>query len=169
MKIKKPIIKYTEEKKLADCIKDNDYSNIMINGNENNLEITDITFDSAIFNKIDFNNISLNNIDLVDVIFNDCDLSNMNFDHKYLTRVVFNNCKLSGISFIGTKLKDIEINNCNGKYVNFSDTDMENIIIKDSDLSESFFAVLLPIPFTHCFKNNSKSTTFPSLIELKIS
>ena len=75
-KIIEPKIKFTDY-----FIKDNyEYSIDNKEFDQNNIEdFSNITFNSCIFNKIDFNDIKLLNVEFVDCIFNNCDLSNKSF------------------------------------------------------------------------------------------
>ena len=58
MKIVSPKIKNCVEYSIIDSIKDNDFSNKLYKTNiKENIIISDITFDSCIFNNINFSNI----------------------------------------------------------------------------------------------------------------
>ena len=119
MKVNKPKIMTYEEKSFDDCLEDEEFSNVMISITpEKELLISELTFDSCIFKKIDFNNIKLQDIDLLDVIFENCDLSNQSFDKKFINRVTFNNCKLIGTTFIDAAIRDVSFINCNARYIN---------------------------------------------------
>ena len=63
MKIVSPKIKNYVEYSIIDSIKDNDFSNKLYNTNiEDNVIISDITFDSCIFNNINFSNIKFQKV-----------------------------------------------------------------------------------------------------------
>ena len=62
----------------------NSFSNVIIETEpDEKIVISDVAFDSCIFNNINFSNIKLDNVDLIDVIFKDCDLSYMDFTGSY--------------------------------------------------------------------------------------
>ena len=112
MKFNNPKIKKCNNKTFEECIKDNEYYNAIF-VEKPKFDLKYITFDSCIFENIDFTSIKLIEVCLIDVIFKNCDLSNQEFDKQMLSRVKFENCKLVGTSFIDSSLRDIEFLNCN--------------------------------------------------------
>ena len=131
MKRKKPKILSCEEKSILTAYQNKEYYNCHFKENiDKNIEISDTTFDSCIFTKIDFTNIKFTNVDFVDVIFEECDLSNKKFDKQLLSRVNFKNCKMIGVSFIDSSLKDTEFTECITKYLNFSGAKLNNVLFQ---------------------------------------
>ena len=118
-----------------------------------------ITIDSCIFRNVIFNNCSFKNIDLLDAKFENCDLSNSEFSGGSIHRVEFINCKLLGATFDESNLKDVLFQKVLGKYSNFSFAKFksvniiecnfqegifqqvrnEKIVLKDTDLTNSYF------------------------------
>ena len=81
MKITKPKISSCIDKDLLDAYYEYEFNNYKFSKNiEEKITISNTTFDSCIFEKIDFTNIILEDINLVDTIFDSCDLSNKSFD-----------------------------------------------------------------------------------------
>lgn len=134
-KIIEPKIKFTDY-----FIKDNyEYSIDNKEFDQNNIEgFSNITFNSCIFNKIDFNDIKLLNVEFVDCIFNNCDLSNKSFENAGIHRVIFNNSKLIGVSFSEVNLKNVMFNNCNLRYSNFYSVNVDNLLFSECTLEESY-------------------------------
>ena len=63
MKIAGPKIKNCVEYSIIDSIKDQEFSNKLYNTNiEDNVIISDITFDSCVFNNINFSNIKIDKV-----------------------------------------------------------------------------------------------------------
>ena len=140
MKISSPKIKSCIEGDLLDSIKYGDFNNKLYSNNiDGSVVVSDVTFDSCIFEDIDFNNIKLDNVDLVDVIFRNCDLSNQIFDNKLLCRVIFDNCKILGTSFVSSSFKDVLFDRCNGRYVNLFGSKICNVRMIDSDFGYGIF------------------------------
>lgn len=108
MKIAEPKISKCIENDLLTAYQDNDFSNSIFDKNINeNIKLSDITFDSCIFRNIDFKNIELENIDLVDVIFENCDLTNIMIDLFSLQGIIIDRLQSEDlVGVLGVKFKN---------------------------------------------------------------
>lgn len=138
MKFNKPKINNCVSKTFSSCFMSNDFSNGIFS-DDLTFDLSLVTFDSCIFESINFGLARLDRVDLIDVIFKDSDLSNQCFDGRLLSRVSFVNCKLIGTSFIGSGIKNVSFTNCNCRYTNFTGSSINNFIINNSDFSDSIF------------------------------
>lgn len=137
MKRKKPKLSYLENAKFSDNI---EYIGLEISDNPSKHMLIDgITFDSCIFNRIDFSNITLRNVSFLDCIFFECDLANKEFDHIFIIRTEFKSSRLTGINISHSKLQDVLFLNTNMHYSLFADCNIENTEFINCILSASRF------------------------------
>ncbi len=102
------------------------------------LNLRDITFDSCLFDHIDFSRIGMTGVSLIDCEFRSCDLSNRTFDGCQCRRVIFRDCRLVGISFIEASLKDVQIINSKCQLANLSQSHIGRLLFKDSDCRQIY-------------------------------
>ena len=111
-----------------------------------------ITFDSCLFDHIDFSLIELNNVSLIDCEFRNCDLSNLNFDFTQIRRCLFKECRLVGTSFIEANLRDVRIANSKCQLANLSQSHVNRLLFEDCDCRQIYFnnAETTALQFARC-------------------
>lgn len=124
MKRKSPKLSYLENARFENDI---EYIGLEINENpKEKMILNDMTFDSCIFNKIDFSNMILNNVSFLDCIFRECDLANKEFENIFIIRTEFFNSRLTGVNISKSKLQDVLFGDSLMNYFAISDCAVEN-------------------------------------------
>ncbi|MDE6473476.1 MAG: pentapeptide repeat-containing protein [Clostridia bacterium] len=140
MKVSEPNIKNCVDGDFSKAFVDNEFNNQIYKVSSlQGVTISDVTFDSCIFQGINFTDIKLDGVDVIDVVFENCDLSNQKFFRRYLNRVKFVNCRMTGVSFIEAALKDVQIINCKAEYINLAQANIKTMTITKSNFEHMMF------------------------------